>query len=114
MPEQFVTSATVKPEQLGEVLGHPLRFVFAKGEMLTFPRVETDGLAYFAKKDLAVGAAFDEADFEERRVGPEAFTVWSVREGQLEQLKGTTYERAIRSGAQLTLSDVSAVQPSKP
>lgn len=111
MPEQFVTSATVKPEQLGEVLGHPLRFVLPKGSMLTWPRVELDGPAWFAKRDLAAGAAFDANDFEARRVPAETFTVWSVREDQFEQLKGTTYERAVRSGAQLTLSDVAAMKP---
>ncbi|PZR11832.1 MAG: hypothetical protein DI536_15965 [Archangium gephyra] len=111
MPEQFVTPASVKPEQLGEVLGRPLRFVLAKGEMLTFPRVELGGVAYFARKDLAAGAPFDVDDFEARRVEADAFTVWTVREGQLEQLKGAAYERGVRSGTQLTLSDVSAIPP---
>lgn len=112
VPEQFATSSLVKPEQLPAVLGRRARFHLEPGEFLLFSSVELDGPAWFAKKDLAAGAPFDAGDFEERRLEAEAFTAWTVREDQLEQLKGTTYRRAIRSGEQLRLNDVSAVQPS--
>lgn len=112
VPEQFATSSLVRPEQFSEVLGHRARFTLTRGEFLLFSSVDVDGAAWFATKDLAAGAPFDAGDFEERRIEAEAFTVWTVREGQFEQLKGTTYQRGIRSGHQLRLSDVSPMQPS--
>lgn len=112
LPEQFVSASVVTPERFQEVLGHRARFGLGAGETLLFSSVEMDGSAWFATRDISAGAPFDAADFEERRIEAEAFTVWTVREGQFEQLKGTTYERAIRSGQQLRLSDVSPVQPS--
>ncbi len=108
-PEQLVTPSVVAPVNLGDVLGRRTRFALVTNELLRWSVVAREATAYFAKKDLPVGAAFSVEDFEARPVPAEQFTAWSVRDEHVSQLNGTTLVKLVKAGAQLRISDLSPV-----
>lgn len=114
VPEQIATASVVLPVNMGEVLGRRTRFDLVANEPLRWSGVEMEATAYFAKKELPVGAAFSVNNFEARTVPPAQLTPWTVRDEHVAQLAGTTVVKVVKAGAQLRISDLSPVLPVTP